>query len=214
MAKFCGNCGMRLEDNDRVCGNCGMPCGDMPEVKPVVKPVKANKPKKGIVAAVICVVIAVVLLITGICVASVNSGYKGLLKKTVKAYINYDIDKIVKNASESYDYSYSSYADYYFQTKIDDSLEAFDYYVGYNYKLTYEIEDCYIASDRYLNEVKSTLAAKYGTFDTDIIKKVAIAEVTVTASSKSGSLKDTQTMQITFTKEKGSWKVLYIDFSM
>ncbi len=212
MARFCGNCGMRLEDNDRVCGNCGMPCGDMPQVKPVVKP--AKKSRKGIVAAIICVVIAVVLLITGVSTLAANSGYKGLLKKTIKAYINYDIDKIVDNASESYDYSYSSYAEYYFTTRIDNSLETFDDYVGYNYKLTYEIEDSYIASERYLSEIKSTLAAKYGTFDTDIIKKVAIAEVTVTATSKSGNQKYTQTMQITLTKEKGSWKVLYIDFTL
>ncbi|MCD7804367.1 MAG: zinc ribbon domain-containing protein [Oscillospiraceae bacterium] len=205
MAKFCGNCGFRLEDNDRVCGNCGTPCGDLPKSQ------AANKPKKGIFAAIICVVVAVVLLITGICTLSANAGYKGLLKKTMKAYINYDIDKIVSNASSSYDYSYSSYADYYFTTKIDDSLETFDDYVGYNYKLTYEVEDIYVASDRYLSEVKSTLEVKYGTFDADVIKKVAIAEVTVTATSKTTNKKCMQTMQITFTKEKGSWKVLYID---
>lgn len=211
MAKFCGNCGFKLEDNDRVCGNCGTPCGNLPPVNPVVKPAKASRSRKGIIAAIICVVVAVVLLITGVCTLSASAGYKGLLKKTMKAYINYDIDKIVSNASTSYDYSYSSYADYYFTAKIDDSLETFDNYVGYNYKLTYEVDDVYIASDRYLNEVKSTLEAKYGTFDADVIKKVAIAEVSVTATSKTTNKKCTQTMQITFTKEKGSWKVLYID---
>ena len=30
MAKFCGNCGAKLDDNARVCGHCGTPVGGAP----------------------------------------------------------------------------------------------------------------------------------------------------------------------------------------
>lgn len=30
MAKFCGNCGAQLDDDDKVCGQCGTPVTGMP----------------------------------------------------------------------------------------------------------------------------------------------------------------------------------------
>lgn len=66
MAKFCGNCGAQLDDDDKVCGQCGTPvngnAGTVPGLK-VVDPEKKKKMAKRI-KWIVALVIVVALAIT------------------------------------------------------------------------------------------------------------------------------------------------------
>lgn len=73
MSKFCGNCGVELEDDAKVCGNCGVPCVSTPTsaaksevtetVKPTVPTIRTSKTVR--VGIVVIAVIAVILIIRG-----------------------------------------------------------------------------------------------------------------------------------------------------
>ena len=81
MAKFCGNCGARWEDDVRVCGKCGTPFGDVKGPSPV----KVNQAKKIVKTAIILVLVAAILLAAW-SVGSSFIGKKGLIRQVMNAY--------------------------------------------------------------------------------------------------------------------------------
>lgn len=94
MAKFCGNCGAQLDDDDKVCGQCGTPvngnAGTVPGLK-VVDPEKKKKMAKRI-KWIVALVIVVALAITVVKVYLSFTGTNGLVRKVMTAYEDWETD--------------------------------------------------------------------------------------------------------------------------
>lgn len=211
MAKYCGHCGTKLDDNAKVCGNCGTPLEStsdkIPGVK-IVDPEKQRKTKKTI-KMIIGLIAVVAIVVVAISVVSNFTGSKGLLRKVMSAYKNYDIDSLVSMSSDMYYYGYDDFAEYYFTYSVGENLDAFEVSVGHSYTLSYEVKEIYTMSERKFSELISNIENMYTNFDSSIIKKVAVADLTLTA--KQGSKSTKRDLQVTMTKEDDGWKLLYID---
>lgn len=210
MAKFCGNCGAQLDDNAKVCGQCGTPVGTLsaiPSVK-IVDPEKQKKTKKTL--KLICGLIAIlVVAIVAINIVSNFTGCKGLLRKVMNAYENYDIDKIVSLSSDMYYYGEEDWVEYYFEYSLGEDMDYFEAYVGHDYKLRYDVQDIYTLPERKLRSILDTVETSFPDYDVSSISQVKIADVEVTA--KKGAASTSIAVQVTMAKENGSWKLLYID---
>lgn len=211
MAKFCGNCGAKLDEDAKVCGQCGTPLDGVSTKIPGLKIVDPEKQKKMKKRVKLCFgLIAIILIaVVAVNIASNFMGYKGLLRKVMAAYKGYDIDTLVSLSSDMYYYGDEDFVDYYFTYNVGEDLDSFESSVGHNYSLTYKVDETYTLSDRKLDTLLDAIESTYSDFHVSTIKKVVVAEITVTA--KQGSKSVNQNLQITMTKEGGSWKLLYID---
>lgn len=214
MSKFCGNCGLQLDDNAKVCGNCGTPLANnrgvlensVPKID-FVDPEVKEKNKKKFTLIFIGIVLIVVALIA-INIISGFFGFKGTVRKIMNAYENYDLDAITTMSSELYYYmDDESYENNYFANIIANDLENFETQVGHKYKLSYKITDSYEMSEHRYKDLLDTLSS-YEEFDESIISKVMVAEIEVTAK---GDGKKTKQLNLTLSKENGSWKLLYLN---
>ena len=138
MAKFCGNCGAKMDDAARVCGNCGtpfaaapapaqapyQPAAQMPYQPPyqaqngaAFQTAKKKDPKKigliaGAGAAALVVLILIISLISG------GSGYKGAVKTFFKGLEKNDAKKVA---------SVALLPSYFDEDDIEDLFELGDY---------------------------------------------------------------------------------------
>ena len=112
MAKFCGNCGAKINDNAKVCSECGTPIDDIFQSSSEKKanPAKKKKSKKKFKITVMLVFVAVAAIII-INVVSKFTGYNALLRKVMAAYEEYDIDTLVSLSSDIYYYTEKDYAE-------------------------------------------------------------------------------------------------------
>lgn len=214
MAKFCGNCGAQMEDCANVCGICGTPFGPVSQAKGVhivdleKKKEMRRKIKKisRLCVSVLCLILAIFI---GINIITSFSGYNGLLRKVLAAYEDYDIDTLISLSSDIYYYGSEDLAEVYFENAVGYALDYFESAVGHSYKLSYEISDTYTLSNRNFQSVLDNISWMYSEFDTSIIEKIAVAQITVTA--KQGNRSVDRDLKITMSKEAGTWKVLYIE---
>lgn len=210
MAKFCGNCGTQLDDNVKVCGQCGTPVETLsaiPSVK-IDDPEKQKKAKK--MFKLICSLVAIIAVaIVAINIVFNFTGCKGLLRKVMNAYENYDIDKLVSLSSDMYYYGEEDWVEYYFEYSLGEDLDYFEAYVGHDYKLRYDVQDIYTLPERKLSSILDTVEASFPDYDVSSISQVKIADIEVTA--KKGTSSTSIAVQVTMVKEHGSWKLLYID---
>ena len=209
MARFCGNCGAQLDDDAKVCGQCGTPIDGNALGLKIVDPEKKKKMMKkvkGVIALAIVVVIAVVV----VKIISGFTGTNGLVRKIMVAYEKYDIDTIVSLSSDMYYYNdYEDYVDEYFEYAVGSNIDSFESSVGHSYKMSYEEDEIYDLSQRKQDEMLKSIEYAYPDFDVDIISKIAVADVTVTA--KQGSKSVSRTVKITMSKEGNTWKLLYLE---
>ena len=213
MAKYCGNCGARMEDEHRVCGNCGTPFGTYMKTPPikVVDPEKKElTQKKGKKNIKLCVSAAVLILVAVIVfnLIAAFTGYNGLLRKVMAAYEDYDIDALADMSSDVYYYSSADYAELYFEDTVGYALDAFESSVGHSYKLSYEVIETYKLSNRNFQSILDHIVWTYKDFDYSVIEEIVVAKVNVTATQ--GKRTAEREIEITMTKENGDWKVLYI----
>ena len=209
MARFCGNCGAQLDDDAKVCGQCGTPIDGNALGLKIVDPEKKKKMMKkvkGVIALAIVVVIAVLV----VKIISGFTGTNGLVRKIMVAYEKYDIDTIVSLSSDMYYYNdYEDYVDEYFEYAVGSNIDSFESSVGHSYKMSYEVDEIYDLSQRKQDEMLKSIEYAYPDFDVDIISKIAVADVTVTA--KQGSKSVSRTVKITMSKEGNTWKLLYLE---
>lgn len=211
MAKFCGNCGAKLDDDAKVCGQCGTPLDGVPtniSGLKVVEPEKQKKVKKTVKRVAVLAALVVVAVIA-LNIASKYIGYNGLLRKVMTAYENYDIDTLVSLSSDMYYYGEEDWVEYYFEYSVGNDLDSFESSVGHSYKLSYEVEETYVMSERKADEMLNEIENTYADFDISVIDKIVVADLTLTA--KQGSKSVSRELQVTMTKENGAWKLLYID---
>lgn len=215
MAKFCGNCGTRLEDNARICGNCGTPLEGLSVGIPNLKtnnPGKRKNRKKIVKRAAVLAILAVIIVIAFNLVPQ-RIGYNGLLRKIMAAYQEYDMDTLISLSSDIHYYGMDYYGEedwieYYFDS-VGNDLDSFENSVGYRYKFTYEVNEIYTLSERRLDELLKEIERVYPDFDESIIEKAAVADVTITA--KQGNKSVEQNRKIVMSQEDKEWKLLYIE---
>lgn len=211
MAKFCGNCGARLEDDAKICGKCGTPVEGVTTSIPGLKVTDPEKQKKVKKTFKLVTGLMVLLIVAGIAfnVVSQYTGYNGLLRKVMAAYEKYDIDTLISLSSNMYYYGDEDSVEYYFESKVGENLDSFEASVGHNYKLSYKVNETYAMSERKENDLLDDIENAYMDFDISKIKKVVVADLTLTA--KQGNKSTNRDMNIVMTKENGSWRLLYIE---
>lgn len=210
MAKYCGFCGERLDDDDRVCGQCGTSVPRMGKSTfSGIRPDTKRKAKKGIkIAAILAGIVIIVAVIA--CIVFNRIGSRGLVYKTMTAYKEYDINTIIQNSSDIYYYNNEeNYAELYFKSAIGESLDYYESSVGHNCKYSYDIVEIFTLSERKYDTVLADIEYMYPDFDTDMIEEIVIANLLVTA--KQGKNTADGELCITMSKELGEWKILYID---
>ena len=211
MAKFCGNCGARLEDDAKICGKCGTPVEGVTTSIPGLKVTDPEKQKKVKKTFKLVAGLMVLLIVAGIAfnVVSQYTGYNGLLRKVMAAYEKYDIDTLISLSSNMYYYGDEDSVEYYFESKVGENLDSFEASVGHNYKLSYKVNETYAMSERKENDLLDDIENAYMDFDISKIKKVVVADLTLTA--KQGNKSTNRDMNIVMTKENDSWRLLYIE---
>lgn len=209
MAKFCGNCGAKLGDSAKVCGVCGTPLEDSDiKVKINTQDNKKNVIKR--VKTIIAIVVIIVIGIIGVKVAINYTGYNGFIRKAMAAYQKYDIDALASMVSEAYYYSpKDDYAESHLEYKVGGVMDYFDDSVGHNCKYSYEINETYVLSGKKLNDTLDRIEYEFPDFDTDDIKKIVVADITITAKQGKKSL--SSDFDIYMSKEKDGWKLLFIE---
>ncbi len=214
MAGFCGNCGSKLNDGDRVCGNCGMPVAEIPTDNPVLNagpsaaptPVKPKIGSRLIIlaaaaAAVIIVAVAGFVLILG------NGGYKGTVKKMVKALQNEDMEALEELASSIGEDVYGrNYLDYY-EEMVDGVLDNYEDAVGSIKNISYSIEDASEVSERRVENIKENLEDYYDA-DVDEIEEIVMVDLVLTVKGSKRS-RVCQSENLYLIKEDGEWKIHY-----
>lgn len=211
MSKYCGNCGAKLDDNAKVCGQCGTPVDGVPAKIPGIKIVDPEKQKKVKKTAklIIGLIVVVVVAVIAVNIISSFTGHNGLLRKVMNAYEDYDIDTLVSLSSDMYYYGEEDWVEYYFENSVGSDLDYFESYVGHNYKLNYEVQEVYTLSGRKIDALLDTIESSIPDFDISTISQVEVADVEVTAKEDDSTV--SISVQVTMTKEDGTWKLLYID---
>lgn len=205
MAKFCGNCGMQLEDDARICGNCGTPYMSDGEKNRHIAPHTKKKIKKIAIFGVVGIVV-IIIGIVSLNIFSYMTGYERTINTFVEGLSEYDIDKVLSvscNAGLSVDSSY----DYEeaFSSMVSTWLDNYESQVGHDVKLSCEIQDSYKLSDRKLQVFLTNLEDIYK-YDTGDISEIVCAEVKLIISG-SRSEKTFPAEDIYMIKENGKWGV-------
>lgn len=212
MAKFCGNCGAQMGDDDKVCGQCGTPfAGSSVADKSAAKEKNSNKIVKLIIGVIAAIVVAVIIAN----VAGNFTGYKATIKKMVKALQNDDMSTLESLASSVSEETYGAWLgddvyDYY-DDMISDTLDKYEDSVGTIKKISYEITDETELSDRRMNELKDNLEDIYN-MDTSVIKKVISVDIKITVKgTKKSSTYNVSSLYMI--KENSGWKIFYGNLS-
>lgn len=208
MAKFCGNCGAGLNGHEKVCGQCGMPVNGFIPEKKNGGPKSKKKIKKRVGLVIFLVIIAFVVYLAVNLILS-HTGHRGLLRKVVNAYESYDIDTLVSFSSDVYYYSDETYVESYFSDSVGTVLDMIEDSLGQSYDISYVVNDVSEASGRTYNKITESLSTSYPDFDTDIISNIVLYDITITAED--GDNICNIDMELTFTKEDGTWRILYLD---
>ncbi|MDD5924080.1 MAG: zinc ribbon domain-containing protein [Clostridia bacterium] len=206
MAKYCGNCGMKSEDDARVCGNCGTPYDGVKTPKTGL----SSKSKKKIKKVLLLSTIGLVIIFGSIGIfnfVSYMTGYEKVLNEFVQALSDYDIDKAlsVSNTAGFLPYDQSFDLEDGFSTMVSNWLDSYESQVGHDVKLSSEIEDSYKLSDRkyqlFLKDLENTYQ-----YDSEGISEIVCLNIKLTAAGSRGK-KTTSVKDIYMVKEDGKWLV-------
>ena len=214
-----------MADEDLVCGQCGTPAAspvnntvspapaaDFTNSTPLNTAVTRTPDSKNTKVGKIIVfsaigVVALLLLLLLVNLLGGGSGYKGTVDKYVKALKNEDADLLVSISSPIL-----------LELGIgdeDDLLDEMEYYIDYNIskiekdvgdikKITYEIEDFDLYSDRKLKKEITSALEMYG-IDSDVKQA---AEATVNLHVKGSDDDADYTARLLMTKHRKGWRIL------
>ena len=210
MAKFCGNCGMQLEDDARVCGNCGTPFeGNGGTTSTMAPKTMSPQTKKKIqkIAILSAIGIAVIIIaIISINVVSYMTGYVKTIDTYIQAINEYNPDKALsvtseaglpKNALTDFDET--------FKGVVSEALDNLESEVGHDPKISYEIVESYKISDRKYQNFLTKLEKDYK-YDTGDISEIVCVNIKPTIKgARSSRTLPIQEMYIM--KEKGKWLI-------
>ncbi|MGO5097464.1 zinc ribbon domain-containing protein [Agathobaculum sp. LCP25S3_E8] len=210
MAKFCGNCGAKMDDNDKVCGQCGTPVDSETKTSSVkIIDMERRKRNKKLLKLIVVLILIIAVVATAINVVTKFVGPNGLLRKVMSAYEEYDIDTLVSLSSDIYYYGEDAYVENYFKNIVGATLDLFEASIGHDYQISYEVNATYTMSKRNTQETLEEIQNTYPDFDVRIIDKIIVSNITVTA--KRGSDSVDEELNVIISKEDGAWKLLYIE---
>ncbi len=205
MSKFCGNCGQAADDAAKICGNCGTPfSGEIEYVDPETKAKNAKYIKLGIIG-----VAAIIVIVIAINIISGFVGYKGAVRKMMKAYEDADSGILVDMASDKfYSIEDDDSVDDYFDNVLTVGLDEIEESLDGEYKLSYEITKATELSNNKFKKLKEELEEFYPDADIDSIEEAMEVKITVLAEADDDEKK--LKIEVTFTKEDGDWKIYEI----
>ena len=199
-----------MDDNTKVCGQCGTHVeGDISASPVKIIDPQMHKKFKNIFKLVIVLVLVATVGITAFNVVSKFTGYNGLIRKVMTAYEKYDIDTLVALSSDIYCYGEENYAEDYFENIVGTAIDSFEASVGHSYQMSYEGKETYTISERKANEILEGIGYSYSDFDVSIIEELVNSDIIITAE-QDGKLVN-RDINVTMSKENGSWKLLYIE---
>ena len=235
MSKYCGFCGAQMDDSAVVCGKCGEKFPVAQTVKPTTSyvPPKASEKTPGVdkgkrnfdakkigakLKKIAVAVIAIILISAVIKVTASFTGWRGTLRKTMKAYESFDMNTLCSVAS---DISYSSYssgsgggysgsassseAEDRFEDMVVARLDSIESRVGHDPKISYKITDSYELDDRN----RSSLLGQFEGNDVDISDISKVIKVELRLTVKGSKAKDAYDDAVYLVKESGDWHVYY-----
>ena len=214
MSKFCGNCGAKMDDDDKVCGECGTPFSDSGSSTTATSVVAGKKGgMNSIIKIGAAALIGIIALVLAINIIGSSSGYKGTLNKMIKSYKNADPEIYMSVISYVAEEMAEEIYDEDAEDKLYDSLdglitERLDEYedsVGNIKKISYEITDENDISDRKVDKFKDEIEENYNIDASDIkaIKAVKI-KISVKGAKKTAVFHE----DVCLIKEPGGWKII------
>ncbi len=208
MAKFCGNCGSQASDDANVCGVCGTVFETLESTIAEVSDASPEviQKRKFIALGAIGVAALVIIIAVVISIVSATGGYKGAVRKIMNAYMDGDVDALVRMSSCIYDDN--EYHEDTLDSQVDYTLIYFEDELGSKYKWSYEIKKDSVLSKCKFEKRIENLEEYYDVDKRDISK---IAEVDVKVTAKAGKDKETRKFELVLSKEKGGWKLLSIN---
>jgi len=205
-----------MDDNAMICGNCGTPLGGDVQTKDFkyADPEKKAKTQKIVKLGLTAIIAVIVIAILGSILSSFT-GYRGTVRKFMKAYKDEDATAMVDmSCSFLQDEDFYEYTEYKYNSMLENDYDSFDNYFDSKYSIKYEIGTKKKLSDRQIkNEVENLLQAviyDYSDYEDEAahIKKVITVKVTITA--KHGSQKTPIEKTLFLGKESGKWKLLTV----
>ncbi len=210
MTKFCTNCGNPLDETASFCERCGAPnpdhaaSGSRSLAKRGLGGPKRNRRRRlsviiGVLAAVtVCLVLVITL--------SSRTGYRGVIRKYVKAVENVDgwaAAELVSDAQkEGFNLDDSDIADIY-EWQFETDMDSYEERVGRDVRLSWKLDDFDVMEKR----ERDNFVDMYDSMgmDMDDIKKVAEAEIVLDAKGRDKERE--YEIELTLVKENGKWKL-------
>ncbi len=223
MAKFCGHCGGQVSDTDTHCGSCGAAVEATPvQVEPEVTiqvPESAQqapaKKKKKVLPLIITAVIAVIVLIVGVKVFSAFTGYNPVLRKTMNAFEDFDIDTLMDLSSEvtfaTIDYLDDDDQEQWFEDVVNGQLDSYENMVGRNLKISYKVNGVYKLETRKIGQFIDNINGwlyEQDAFEKEDFEKIMEVDMTLTIKGSDDKM-ELDVEDVYMIKEEGEWKVYY-----
>ncbi|WP_290092139.1 zinc ribbon domain-containing protein [uncultured Dubosiella sp.] len=204
MAKFCGNCGAKMNDSAKVCGQCGTP------VDPDFKKNNTSREKKKFPKWVKWVVLVLVLVVGGAIAFKVFSGngYDHIVKEVVEVYETGDVDALMNDSSMLYMEDGGDEPEEYLVKTIDNQMDKMEEELGRNYVLTYEVEEEYTLPQRQVRKLQDMFEAGDVDYDVDNLEDIKVIDLVITGDSGDDTYDIEQSIIVI--KENGKWKFLLL----
>lgn len=204
MAKFCGNCGAKMNDSAKVCGKCGTP------VDPDFKNDNDGKKKKKFPKWGKWVILLLILIIGAVIALKIFSGnsYDHIVKEVVEVYETGDIDSLMNDSSVLYMEDGGDDAEEYLENTIDTQMDKLEKELGRNYVLTYEVEEEYTLPQRQIRKLKDRFESSDIDYDVDNLEDLKVIDLLITGDSGDDTYEIEQSIIVI--KENGKWKFLML----
>lgn len=213
MSKFCGNCGSQCDDSDAVCGYCGTPFAGEPAVtgagKGITGSLVKNDTKKGKFIKYAGIAVCGLLIIAVLAGILSSAGYKGTVKKMMRAFEKQDSQKLVSLISETYMDATNKNADNLkrvYGIKVEDTLEKYIGKCGKIKSISYNITNVTKLKNEDNFDSISEVLEKLGYKDKEI-KTLRRVEMTVTFKGKENKTTVSYNNLILI-KESGKWRII------
>lgn len=215
MAKYCGQCGSKVDESDVFCGNCGASLirGNAEKVKKTVYPsLEKHKWTKWII--ILLIVLITVCGIISIISVNRNSGYKGTINRILQSIEKADTEAFLNETCSLFIGNYRYFRldrrsfNNYCEKSIDRYLKMLEEEVGDNPQLTYKLTDVKELSDE---ELQSTidkfeyLAAE--SYYANAEKAVSM-NVSLSVKGKKGHYEEAIHNMILIKEADSGWKLL------
>jgi hypothetical protein len=200
MAKFCGNCGTKWNNDAKVCGHCGYPLEDVRPISPL------QKYRKWVIIGISLLIILFVAA-TAFRIIRANTGYRGTVKKTIHAFQECDLNTLSSLAlMDYYDLYDTENVEDSFEDDVNSRLDELEDAVGGNLRIKYEILNVYPLSDRKLEHIKSSLEEE----NYDVIDWEKVINLNIRYTVKGSlSTRNYTNDELYLVKEGKQWKIIY-----